>query len=70
MALEDNQKIGIGLVCLGLGFMMLGVLLFFDSALIAIGNALFLAGQAVLEYWYHAEERRHPTTRCLLLDKI
>mmetsp|Transcript_21193 Transcript_21193/g.35544 ORF Transcript_21193/g.35544 Transcript_21193/m.35544 type:complete len:141 (-) Transcript_21193:137-559(-) len=44
MALEDNQKIGIGLICLGLIFVVLGVLLFFDSSLIAIGNVLFLAG--------------------------
>eukprot|EP01038_Epipyxis_sp_PR26KG_P006213 gene6213-8558_t len=44
MPLEDNQKIGIGLICLGLGFISLGVLLFLDAALIAIGNALFLAG--------------------------
>jgi hypothetical protein len=44
MALEDNQKIGIGLICLGLAFVLLGVVLLFDSSLIAIGNALFLAG--------------------------
>jgi hypothetical protein len=44
MVLEDNQKIGIGLICLGLGFVSLGVVLIFDASLIAIGNALFLAG--------------------------
>ena len=44
MVLEDNQKIGIGLICLGLGFLTLGILLFFDSSLILIGNSLFLAG--------------------------
>ena len=32
MALEDNQKIGIGLICLGMLFLTLGVLLFFDAA--------------------------------------
>jgi Got1/Sft2-like family len=44
MVLEDNQKIGIGLICLGLGFVTLGVILLFDASLIAIGNTLFLAG--------------------------
>jgi len=44
MALDDNQKIGIGLIILGLVFIILGVLLFFDAALIAIGNTLFIAG--------------------------
>ena len=44
MVLEDNQKIGIGLICLGLGFVSLGVIMFFDASLIAIGNTLFLAG--------------------------
>lgn len=44
MVLEDNQKIGIGLICLGLGFVSLGVVLLFDSSLIAIGNALFVLG--------------------------
>ena len=36
MVLEDNQKIGFGLICLGLGFVMLGVVLLFDASL--IGN--------------------------------
>ena len=44
MVLEDNQKIGVGLICLGFMFICLGVIMFFDSALIAIGNILFLAG--------------------------
>ena len=33
MGLEDSQKIGFGLICLGLGFITLGVLLMFDSAM-------------------------------------
>lgn len=44
MVLEDNQKIGIGLICLGLVFVVLGIILLFDASLIAIGNTLFLAG--------------------------
>jgi hypothetical protein len=44
MVLDDNQKIGVGLITLGLGFVVLGVILFFDAAMIAIGNILFLVG--------------------------
>jgi hypothetical protein len=44
MALDDNQKIGIGLITLGILFIMLGMMMFFDRSLIAIGNALFLTG--------------------------
>eukprot|EP01033_Poteriospumella_lacustris_P005895 gene5895-4233_t len=44
MVLDDNQKIGVGLICLGLGFTFLGVILFLDASLIAIGNVLFLLG--------------------------
>jgi hypothetical protein len=44
MVLDDNQKIGVGLIGLGLGFIFLGVLLFFDRSMIAIGNVLFLMG--------------------------
>ena len=44
MTLTDNQKIGVGLISLGLIFVLLGIAFFFDSALIAIGNLLFLVG--------------------------
>ena len=37
MPIDDNQKIGIGLICLGFLFMFIGILFFFDTALIAIG---------------------------------
>ena len=42
--LDENRKIGIALVCMGLGFIALGIILFFDARLIAIGNAMFLLG--------------------------
>mmetsp|Transcript_21652 Transcript_21652/g.31513 ORF Transcript_21652/g.31513 Transcript_21652/m.31513 type:complete len:141 (+) Transcript_21652:188-610(+) len=44
MVLEDSQKIGVGLLCLGLGFISIGMIMLFDSAMIAIGNTLFLCG--------------------------
>jgi len=47
MALDDNQKIGIGLITLGVLFVMLGMVMFFDRSFIAIGNALFLTGTCV-----------------------
>jgi ABC-type transport system involved in cytochrome bd biosynthesis fused ATPase/permease subunit len=31
MGLDDNQKIGVGLICLGICFIFLGILLFLDS---------------------------------------
>lgn len=42
--LTDNQKIGIGMICIGLFFIFLGVVMIFDAVLIAIGNTLFLSG--------------------------
>jgi hypothetical protein len=42
--MDDNKKIGTGLLVLGFVFLFLGVLLFFDSALLAMGDILFLAG--------------------------
>jgi hypothetical protein len=44
MVLSDNQKIGVGLITLGMAFVVLGVIMFFDASMIAIGNVLFLAG--------------------------
>ena len=48
MVLSDNQKIGIGLITMGLGFLMLGCLMLFDRAMLAIGNILFLTGLVAL----------------------
>jgi Got1/Sft2-like family len=41
---SDNTKIGTGLLALGVVFIALGIMLFFDSALLALGDILFLSG--------------------------
>jgi hypothetical protein len=40
----DNTKIGSGLLFLGCVFLFLGCLFFFDSAMLALGDVLFLTG--------------------------
>ncbi|XP_036005163.1 vesicle transport protein GOT1B-like isoform X2 [Fundulus heteroclitus] len=46
ISLTDSQKIGIGLTGFGVFFLFFGMILFFDKALLAIGNILFVAGLA------------------------
>mmetsp|Transcript_8654 Transcript_8654/g.24881 ORF Transcript_8654/g.24881 Transcript_8654/m.24881 type:complete len:142 (-) Transcript_8654:425-850(-) len=41
---SDNTKIGTGLLALGCGFLFLGMLFFFDPAMLALGDILFLTG--------------------------
>lgn len=41
---SDNTKIGTGLLFLGVIFLFLGCLFFFDSAMLALGDILFLSG--------------------------
>ena len=47
VGLDDNKKIGVGLIVLGLGFVTLGVIMLFDRSMIAIGNVLFLVGLCI-----------------------
>ncbi|KAL7567762.1 hypothetical protein ACA910_000517 [Epithemia clementina (nom. ined.)] len=42
--LSDNTKIGTGLLFLGCVFLLLGCMFLFDSAMLAIGDILFLSG--------------------------
>uniref|UniRef100_A0A5B7BHU3 Putative vesicle transport protein GOT1B isoform X1 n=1 Tax=Davidia involucrata TaxID=16924 RepID=A0A5B7BHU3_DAVIN len=53
MAYEINEqkKIGLGLIGFGIFFTFLGVILFFDRGLLALGNIFWLAGVALLLGW-------------------
>jgi len=42
--ISDNAKIGTGLLAGGIALLILGVLFFFDPALLALGDVLFLIG--------------------------
>lgn len=42
--ISDNAKIGTGLLALGVVFLFLGMLFLFDSAMLALGDILFLLG--------------------------
>lgn len=48
MWLSDAQKIGVALTTFGGIFMFLGIMLFFDAALLALGNVLFLSGLTLI----------------------
>lgn len=42
--ISDNAKIGTGLLALGIVFLFLGMVFLFDSAMLALGDILFLVG--------------------------
>lgn len=48
LSVSNDTKIGGALVFLGALFMVLGVMLFFDRALMTLGNLMFLVGFAFL----------------------
>ncbi|DAZ95994.1 TPA: hypothetical protein N0F65_009295 [Lagenidium giganteum] len=47
MGFDDNRKIGTLLLGIGFAFLVLGVIMFFDAALLALGDVLFLSGVAL-----------------------
>ncbi|KAN0138350.1 Got1 domain containing protein [Lactarius tabidus] len=71
MWLTDMQKIGVGLTSFGALFMMLGVMLFFDGALLALGNILFLGGLFLIigpqkTFYFFARRNKLRGTACFL----
>ncbi|EJD52975.1 Got1-domain-containing protein [Auricularia subglabra TFB-10046 SS5] len=71
MWLTDGQKIGVALTSFGVLFMMLGVILFFDGALLALGNVLFLSGLTLIigpqkTFYFFARKQKLRGTLCFL----
>ncbi|PCH43814.1 Got1-domain-containing protein [Wolfiporia cocos MD-104 SS10] len=71
MWLTDGQKIGVALTSFGALFMVLGVLLFFDGALLALGNILFLAGFPLIigtqkTFYFFARKQKLRGTICFI----
>ncbi|KAH8996409.1 Got1-domain-containing protein [Lactarius hatsudake] len=71
MWLTDMQKIGVGLTSFGALFMLLGVVLFFDGALLALGNILFLGGLFLIigpqkTFYFFARRNKLRGTACFL----
>ncbi|KAG1767489.1 vesicle transport protein [Suillus placidus] len=71
MWLSDAQKIGVALTTFGTLFMFLGVMLFFDAALLALGNMLFLSGLALIigpqkTFYFFARKQKLRGTACFI----
>ncbi|KAF8556323.1 Got1-domain-containing protein [Imleria badia] len=71
MWLSDAQKIGVALTTFGTLFMFLGIMLFFDAALLALGNMLFLSGLTLIigpqkTFYFFARKQKLRGTICFL----
>ncbi|CAH9136571.1 unnamed protein product [Cuscuta epithymum] len=49
--MDEQKKVGLGLIGFGILFSFLAVILFFDRGLLALGNILWLAGVSLLLGW-------------------
>ncbi|KAK4433817.1 Vesicle transport protein GOT1 [Sesamum alatum] len=49
--LNEQKKIGLGLIGFGIFFTFLAIILFFDRGLLALGNIFWLTGVAILLGW-------------------
>ncbi|PWN50277.1 putative GOT1-membrane protein required for ER to Golgi transport [Violaceomyces palustris] len=75
MWLTDQQKIGVGLVSFGAFFILIGVILFFDAALLALGNILFTAGITLVigpqkTFYFFARKQKIRGTVCFFLGML
>ncbi|SNX87966.1 probable GOT1 - Membrane protein required for ER to Golgi transport [Melanopsichium pennsylvanicum] len=75
MWLTDQQKIGAGLVSFGTFFIFVGIILFFDAALLALGNVLFTAGIALLigpqkTFYFFARKQKIRGTICFFAGML
>ncbi|CEH19177.1 got1-domain-containing protein [Ceraceosorus bombacis] len=75
MWLTDQQKIGAALVSFGSLFLVLGILLFFDAALLALGNVLFTAGITLLigpqkTFYFFARKQKLRGTVCFFVGML
>ncbi|KAF4621335.1 hypothetical protein D9613_000549 [Agrocybe pediades] len=71
MWLSDAQKIGVALTTFGALFMFLGVMLFFDAALLALGNILFVSGLTLIigpqkTFYFFARKQKLRGTVCFI----
>ncbi|KAJ3756878.1 Got1-domain-containing protein [Lentinula raphanica] len=71
MWLTDGQKIGVALTTFGALFMLLGVMLFFDGALLALGNILFVSGLTLIigprkTFYFFARKEKLRGTICFI----
>lgn len=46
--MTDTRKLGVGLTAFGSFFFLLGILMFLDSAMLTLGNLLFVSGVAMV----------------------
>lgn len=49
--INEQKKVGLGLIGFGIFFLFLGVILFFDRGLLALGNIFCLMGVGLLLGW-------------------
>ncbi|KDE02503.1 hypothetical protein MVLG_06955 [Microbotryum lychnidis-dioicae p1A1 Lamole] len=75
MWLTDAQKIGVGLTSFGAFFMLLGMIMFFDGALLALGNILFIAGLPLIigprkTFYFFARKQKLRGTFCFVAGVI
>jgi Got1/Sft2-like family len=70
-----DTEIGVGLVSFGAFFLFLGIILFFDAALLALGNVLFTGGITLLigpqkTFYFFARKQKLRGTVCFFTGML